>query len=462
MNHRGQIARLADNRARTPRVGARGRGVLAVVVATVGVSGFLAAAAIEAAAATPNDYLCAVSGLIQSAALGATFADPLAVELSSTSCASPTPDTSAGLSVTFAVSTTAGGASAALLSGGTVTVSGGVASEVATADEVPGVYEITATSTATTSNATPQLVTFTLTNTGTPSDTLVAGVGDFQTTSLDSPFPLNLAVTVTDANGNPVVGAAVTFNAPTNGPSGTFTTTGSTTATVLTDSAGAAVAPSFVADATPGGYVVDATFAGAVSGVAFALVNEATSAVATTSVTPSLLARGTKDERVTITGSGFSNGATVTFSTRGLIASDVIVVSSTTVTATLSVARDASVGASTVTVTDPNGASASGVDAVTVTPATLSSAGDLTLGFAPGSATLGGGARAAIRAYAKKLSVGVALECVGYAHDDVALARARVTRVAVFLESLVRGLHVVRGVTTSRTVNEVRIDTVVN
>jgi adhesin/invasin len=83
-------------------------------------------------------------------------------------------------------------------------------------------------------------------------------------------FPIRLAVTVSDKNGNPVPGVIVTFKAPRGGASGRFE--GKKRAvTVETDAMGIAVAPRFVASKTPGGYVVRAVAAGRAA--AFALVN---------------------------------------------------------------------------------------------------------------------------------------------------------------------------------------------
>jgi hypothetical protein len=97
----------------------------------------------------------------------------------------------------------------------------------------------------------------------------VAGNG--QSAQVDTKFPTGLAVKVTDANNNPISGAAVTFTAPaTTGASGTFAScsgnSGSTPPSqciVATGSDGTATASDFTADATPGGpYQVTASVAG--------------------------------------------------------------------------------------------------------------------------------------------------------------------------------------------------------
>jgi hypothetical protein len=116
---------------------------------------------------------------------------------------------------------------------------------------------------------------------------LTAGVGAMQSTSSGTRFPIRLAVTVTDVEGNPVPGTPVTFTAPARGPSARFTTRsrdarGGRTRTrishphtvkVETDACGIAVAPALTAG-RQGGYIVKAS-AGHARPAAFALVNEA-------------------------------------------------------------------------------------------------------------------------------------------------------------------------------------------
>ncbi len=91
---------------------------------------------------------------------------------------------------------------------------------------------------------------------------ITAGIAAAEATQAGTRFVIALAVTVTDALGNKIPGALVTFTAPASGPSGSFaTTTHPRTVTVRTDSGGVAVAPPFIADAQPGGYVVIARVA---------------------------------------------------------------------------------------------------------------------------------------------------------------------------------------------------------
>jgi hypothetical protein len=102
---------------------------------------------------------------------------------------------------------------------------------------------------------------------------VTAGVGAFQATPEATSFPIQLAVTVTDAKQDPVPGVPVTFSAPPRGPSGHFESERRPhRVEVDTDACGIAVAPAFVANDEQGGYVVTATVAH-VRPAAFALVN---------------------------------------------------------------------------------------------------------------------------------------------------------------------------------------------
>jgi len=84
--------------------------------------------------------------------------------------------------------------------------------------------------------------------------------GDNQGTLINTAFPINLQVTVTDG----VTGIAnvpVTFTAPSSGASGTFAG-GCLTVTVITDANGVATAPQFTANGQAGYYIVTATSPG--------------------------------------------------------------------------------------------------------------------------------------------------------------------------------------------------------
>jgi hypothetical protein len=113
---------------------------------------------------------------------------------------------------------------------------------------------------------------------------IAPGIGSTQSTAAGSAFPIRLAVTVTDADKNPVGGALVTFSAPVAGASGHFTLysrdghhraqiSHPRTVKVKTGVCGIAVAPSFTASSQSGGYIVEAS-AEPARPAAFALVNE--------------------------------------------------------------------------------------------------------------------------------------------------------------------------------------------
>ena len=133
-----------------------------------------------------------------------------------------------------------------------------------------------------TSSVAPAL--FTLTNLAGKPAKIAPGVGSTQFTTAGSAFPIRLAVTVTDAQENPVPGALVTFSAPAAGGRFTVRSHGSRhhrarvsyahTVKVKTSACGIAVAPTFTASRQPGGYIVKASAKPARS-AAFALVNEA-------------------------------------------------------------------------------------------------------------------------------------------------------------------------------------------
>jgi hypothetical protein len=186
----------------------------------------------------------------------------------------------------------------------TVTVgsdaSGSVAAPAFTANDTQGSYVLTASSQY-------GSVSFSLTNTaagvwcstldrrasisaGEPVK-LATGVGSTQSTTAGTPFPIRLAVTVTDAERNPVPDAQVTFSAPARGASGRFAGRSSIghshalnhhrshvshpyTVKVKANACGIAVAPAFTANHLPGGYIVKASVTHS-RPAAFALVNEA-------------------------------------------------------------------------------------------------------------------------------------------------------------------------------------------
>ena len=161
----------------------------------------------------------------------------------------------------------AGGASTATATTG---IHGIATSPSFTAGSAAGTFTATATTSTTSSTA-----RFSLRNrAGTPAS-ITPGIASAEATRAGTRFSIALAVTVTDAFGNNVPGALVTFTAPASGASGTFATPAHAHAvSVRTDSGGIALAPPFTANAQPGGYIVIATVAHGPR-TAFALVNDA-------------------------------------------------------------------------------------------------------------------------------------------------------------------------------------------
>ena len=176
-----------------------------------------------------------------------------------------TPTTGASAGSTGAGATFTGGATQATETTGH---NGIATSPLPTANDEAGRFTATAST-----SGTRELALFHLNNAAGAPSTITAGVGATQSTTAGTRFAIPLAVTIADAHGNKVPGAAVTFTAPPSGPGGSFTD-GRTRVTVQTNSSGIAVAPPFTANSQAGGYIVTATVKG-IRPVAFALVNQA-------------------------------------------------------------------------------------------------------------------------------------------------------------------------------------------
>lgn len=234
----------------------------------------------------PPNELTLIAGTPQSATLGTAFATNLQVAFAnSNGC--PLTRTVAGTSVTFSAPRI--GPSGLFSSSGSNTATVGSNAEgvttapVLTADDTTGGYSVTASSAY-------GSLSFSLTNavakvsqstcgatsaslSGTPAK-ITLGVGATESTRVGTRFPIRLAVTVTDAEKDPVAATQVTFSAPARGASGHFATRSDrNTVRVRTDACGIAVAPAFVANRKQGGYIVKASVAH-VGPAAFALVNE--------------------------------------------------------------------------------------------------------------------------------------------------------------------------------------------
>lgn len=79
-------------------------------------------------------------------------------------------------------------------------------------------------------------------------------------------------------------------------------------------------------------------------------------ALSVTAVSPTSLHVGDQNQGLVLTGTGFVNGATVSFSNTGVTVNTVTFVSSTTLDANVSVSGSAPTGAGTISVTNPDGA----------------------------------------------------------------------------------------------------------
>jgi hypothetical protein len=268
----------------------------------------------------PPNELTLTAGTPQTATLGSAFATNLQVAFGNrNSC--PVTTAVAGIPVTFSAPAVGASGSFSASDSNAVTVgsdaSGMAVAPPFTANYAAGSYTLTASSTY-------GSISFSLTNiesndssvcgalasdTASTGDTpgglasrptkLAVGIGATQSTLAGARFPLPLAVTVTDAEKDPVPGALVTFVAPAHGPGGYFTvrtgggqmpmspalssgasgshpprsrTTHRRRVDVRTDACGIALAPAFTANHREGGYVVVASVEHLRA--AFALVNE--------------------------------------------------------------------------------------------------------------------------------------------------------------------------------------------
>jgi protocatechuate 3,4-dioxygenase beta subunit len=177
-----------------------------------------------------------------------------------------------GTRVSFSVVASDRGAAASFSSGGTqataLTGPDGVATApTLVAGKTAGTFTVSATATGSAASA-----AFTLVNLPARPSGVTVGAASGESTVVASRFPVSLAVTVSDANGNVVPGAVVVFAAPAHGPSGRFTH-GRRRVSVSTDTKGIAIAPAFAANASVGGYAVAVTVTGTSVRAAFALVN---------------------------------------------------------------------------------------------------------------------------------------------------------------------------------------------
>jgi protocatechuate 3,4-dioxygenase beta subunit len=181
-----------------------------------------------------------------------------------------------GVTVSFALPQSAAGDAGATFAGGAAqaTATSDASGRASSPPLVAGSATGPVTATASIAGAAP--VDYRLDNRAAAAETVTAGAASGETTAPGSRFPVRMAVTVEDANGNVVEGATVVFTAPARGATGRFLVHGRRVrvARATTDADGIAVAPAFVAGRVAGGYAVTASVRGAPVRAAFALLNE--------------------------------------------------------------------------------------------------------------------------------------------------------------------------------------------
>ncbi len=153
--------------------------------------------------------------------------------------------------------------------------------------------------------------------------------GAAQSTPISTTFANPLLASVTDAYGNPVSGASVTFTGPSSGAGGSFATCAggnpqSYTCVATTGANGQATSSRFTANGTAGAYTVSASATGAGS-TSFSLTNQG----GAQTITFGALAAKTFDQGPITVSATASSGLTVAFSAA---TTGVCTVSGTTVT----------------------------------------------------------------------------------------------------------------------------------
>jgi len=178
-----------------------------------------------------------------------------------------------GVTVVFVLQPGPHGAGAAFLGGaGQASATTNAAGQATSPQVVANATAGGVTAIATAGSAT---LSFHLRNLAGSPTALTAGAASGEATPTHTAYPIRLAVTVTDEEGNPVPGAVVRFSAPPQGPSARFRRArGSRIARATTDALGIAIAPRLIANGKAGGFAVTARVVGTSARTAFALVNE--------------------------------------------------------------------------------------------------------------------------------------------------------------------------------------------
>ena len=227
----------------------------------------------------PNELVLA-GGTPQTAQLDTGFANPLQVELANTN-GCPITTTVTGTPVTFTAPGSGPSATFAASGSNTLTVgtdaSGSASVPMLNANDTAGAYTVTASSTY-------GSVSFALTNTAADIPATITPLAPTsQKATVNSRYAQPLAVRVLDANGNPVVGANVTFSLGSAGSggagggsaaaAGASFDDGTSQAVETTDANGVATSPGVRANATTGAFTATATVQHVTEPASFALKN---------------------------------------------------------------------------------------------------------------------------------------------------------------------------------------------
>ncbi len=218
----------------------------------------------------------------------------------------------------------------------------------------------------------PELVTLTVTNTTSGAHEFTDFVVDargqdtaaaFSVTSASpASMTANSTKTISLTGTGFLGGATVSFSG--TGVSTSATTVSSSTALIVdvTVSGSALAGTRTITVTNPGG-------ASVTSGPIFTVMGT----LSVTSVSPSSLNTGVANQMVTLTGTGFVSGATVSFSGNGVTNGITAVTSSTSLSFLVSIANSAATGTRTITVTNPGGATATSgpIFTVNATPSTV-------------------------------------------------------------------------------------------
>ncbi|MFA5890582.1 MAG: IPT/TIG domain-containing protein [Actinomycetota bacterium] len=191
--------------------------------------------------------------------------------------------------------------------------------------------------------------------------TVAQGLGGLDTASCASCFTVNAAPTATSASplsrGQGATSQTVTITGTGFQDGATVAFSGSGVAVASTTFVSATSLTTVVnvaSDAATGARTITVTNPDAATPATCADCLTVNAAPTPTSASPSSRGQGATSQTVTITGTGFQDGATVAFSGSGVTVASTTFVSATSLTTVVNVASDAATGARTITVTNPD------------------------------------------------------------------------------------------------------------